>query len=1404
MSIRVLGPLTVDGADIKGRRDRIVLAVLACRLGQPVPIDTVADAVWSDEPPPSAAKNLQGCVVRLRRLLGAGAIATTSLGYSLEVPPDDVDVWQFERLVTRARELLALSEPDRASYQLGEALALWRGRPFLDLESWPPAAPEVRRLVELRLEAEELRAQGELAAGRVGEVLAGCQTLVREAPLREQRWALLARAQYQSGQQAAALRTIHQLKAILSEQLGIDPSRDVMALEQAVLQQDPSLVVPEQMGEVLAACPWQGLRAYDVEDADWFFGREREVAACLEILRTQRLLALAGPSGSGKSSLLRAGVGSALRARGHRLVTLTPGARPMEAVSVLRGGDPQTVLLVDQAEEVFTLCSDEQERRTFLDSLVDEAERRTVVVALRADRLSDVALHSSFSRLLERGLYLVGGLDEDGLRATIETPARQAGLLVEPGLVDLLVAEVVRDPGALPLLSHALLETWQRREGRTLTTAGYRDSGGIQGAVAKSAEQLYAALDPDDRPHLRDVMLRLVIPDEEGDPVRAKVPRRLLDREEGRDELVERLVEARLVTSDQGVLAISHEALARAWPRLRSWLDDDIDGQRILHHLAATADGWDTLGRPDTELYRGVRLARALGWKDQHGASLNPVETDFLEASREAEEVAERSAAAHARRQTVLIRRLRLVLGGAVVLLVLALVAGGFAAVQSDRAGRNAAEARQAVVSADARRIGARAQLADDISLSLLLAIAGVRLDDSPETRTNLLAALAERPHLVRSAPAGGDYLEVMAVSPDGRWIAASDDSNRMHLYDASTNEVVRTYDGAQLPEGTASMLPAFSPDGRQLAVSTYAESTEPVRLLDTSTMQPAAKKLAALPGGEPVYGGDVQFSADGRYLAATVLTDTTGRGVVWDLRSPSKPPALVPVGPVDWGVALSPDGQTMYTPWPLTAYDVATGRPIWRRNDVTSYLVLDVNAAGTRLALEDRATDKDGLLVDAATGRTVARLRGHQQGIRDLRFSWDGSLVGTASHDGEVIVWNVRSGKPMARWDTFEQSWSIGFSPDGGLVYAGGDDAMLRTWDLAVDDTYLRRTARITDADGFAHADVAPDGGRVAYRWLDDKDKGWVRFVDTATGAATPPTPLPVYEGEWSPGVWHPDGETYVSHGCDEPCAEAGTLTVTDPTTGKALNERHVFDGEIYSLTYVDGDRSLLAGDSEGRTHIFDAETLRPRGDPLDVPSDCCATSLGDGSTALLYDDSDDGASERWRVIDLGNGDVLSDGDLDLRAYTSVASPDGSTVAVAGQTGELVTIDVSSGEQRQGSTGLASEVLWLRYSGDGARLVSGAADGGVSLWDARTLDLLGTVYPPNEGDAVPAGVQFIGDSHAVVIASYDGRVYTWETDPGRALDFACQMAGRNLTEEEWAEFLPEQAYRKVCPGLRN
>ena len=208
-----------------------------------------------------------------------------------------------------------------------------------------------------------------------------------------------------------------------------------------------------------------------------------------------------------------------------------------------------------------------------------------------------------------------------------------------------------------------------------------------------------------------------------------------------------------------------------------------------------------------------------------------------------------------------------------------------------------------------------------------------------------------------------------------------------------------------------------------------------------------------------------------------------------------------------------------------------------------------------------DAEDDTNVLLVDAATGDTVRTLAGHRELVRDLRFSPDGSLVGSVSTDQELIVWRTATGRPVERWYTFD-GWGVGFSPDNDLVYGGGGgDSMLRTWDLSMEDTYLQQTTDVGGNTVFTHADISPDGQRVAYSWLDDQDRGWVRFVDTVTGDATSPTRFPVWDDLFNFNVvdaWHPDGGRYLGYWCDahRPCARPGTVTILDPATGQRLRK--------------------------------------------------------------------------------------------------------------------------------------------------------------------------------------------------------------------------------------------------------
>jgi RecA/RadA recombinase len=498
-------------------------------------------------------------------------------------------------------------------------------------------------------------------------------------------------------------------------------------------------------------CPFKGLASFDVSDKGDFFGREQLVAELIARLPGARLLGVVGPSGSGKSSVVRAGLAAALArgalpgSEGWTQVVMRPGEHPLAELQRARGSANGTrrILVVDQLEEVFTACHDEDERAAFLDALIAPAPDEAVVIAVRADFYGRLSAYSALSSRLAENHVLVGPMRIDELRRAIELPARRAGLRTEPALVDALITDIVEEPGGLPLLSTALLELWQHRDGRTLRLETYRESGGVQGAVARMAEAAYGDLTPQQRVITRRIFLRLAEAEREAF-VRRRAPLSELELDASDDarRALAVLTESRLVTVSQDTVEVAHEALLHEWPRLRVWLEEDADGRRLHRHVTQVANEWHDSGNDSAELYRGARLAAALDWAAEHEAELNELERRFLAESQAASE-------AESRRIRRTNRRLRLLLVGAGVFLVLALAAGGIAVLQSVDAQRESANAGRAAHLALARELAfVVGGLPRNQELTLLLAIEAVettRREDgvvTPEAQDALLDAL--------------------------------------------------------------------------------------------------------------------------------------------------------------------------------------------------------------------------------------------------------------------------------------------------------------------------------------------------------------------------------------------------------------------------------------------------------------------------------------------------------------------------------------------------------------------------------------------------------------------------------------------------------------------------------------
>ena len=786
MEFRILGPVEAvdDGrtVPIASARQRALLALLVLHPNAPLSADRIAEALWGDSPPESGAKAVAFHVSRLRRALarqpgrdeGRSILTTTPAGYLLRTEPDAIDAIVAERLGREGEELLT-EHPAEARERLASALGLWHGEALSDLVDEPFARPEIERLTELRLRFLEDRLEADLALGRHAELVGELRDLVAANPYRERMRGQLMLALYRCGRQAEALRASQEGRRILVEELGIDPSPELQALERAILRQDPALLRGQRQPGA-PRNPFKGLRPFDEVDAADFFGREALIAQLVErladVARGDGLLTLVGPSGSGKSSVVRAGLVPAIRrgalpgSQDWRVAIMAPGSRPFAelAAALERAGvrpvtegdlrrsgglagivvdlppGERLVVVIDQLEELFWRVGEEAERRDFVRALTQAlpaaAGRLVAVATLRADALDRALSIAELAEPVRTGLEVVGRLTRDELERAIARPAEAVGVVLEEGLLPRVVADVEGRPGALPLLQYALTELYDHGEGRRLTCEGYEALGGVTGAVGRRAEAIYHDLGQEGQAVAREVFLRLVAVQEGTVPAARRVARdelRSLDDDRG---LLEQVLAAfgrgRLLSFDRDpvtgepTVEPAHEALLSSWPRVAGWLEGARDDLWMLHRLGEAAAEWaDAAGDPGY-LLGGSRLALFRDWAAGRTLRLSAQEERYLTASMaEGQRRVEAEVARQAEERRLEQRAARWLRASVGLLAGVTLLAVGFAAfvlVQAE-AGRE----QQAIASSRELAAASVGTLATDPDLGLLLAVEAAR-----------------------------------------------------------------------------------------------------------------------------------------------------------------------------------------------------------------------------------------------------------------------------------------------------------------------------------------------------------------------------------------------------------------------------------------------------------------------------------------------------------------------------------------------------------------------------------------------------------------------------------------------------------------------------------------------------
>jgi WD40 repeat protein/DNA-binding SARP family transcriptional activator len=1420
LEIALLGAVEVRGGagsiHLGGPRQRALLALLALNANRLVSADRLVDALFGVDAPDSSVNAIQVAVSRLRRQLGDGLIETRPGGYVLHLGAGQLDTARFEHLVSDGRTLLARGGPAAAAARLREALGMYHGSPLADIAAFDFAQAEIRRLEELRLAALMDRVDADLAAGQGAALVPELEQLAREHPLQERLRGQLMLALYRAGRQSEALDVYRDTRALLGEELGLEPSRALHELQGAILRHDESLEArvrasapaPAEPGVVV--CPFKGLAPFGAADAAFFFGRERVVDALVAHLAGASFLGLVGPSGSGKSSLLQAGLLPALA--GGAL----PGSADWEA-RLLRPGDalpapsPDTrlVVAVDQLEELFTSPREEAERASILGALaaaaLDPARRMLVVVSLRADFYGRCAAYEEFASLLSANHVLLGPMKRDELVRAIERPAVQAGLQVERDLVDALVADVEGEPGVLPLLSTSLLELWRERDGRLLTHASYRLSGGVHGAVARLAEQAYARLDADEQPVARALLLRLAT-EEDGQIVRRRVPREELELVEASpaQHVVSVLTDARLLTMSAGMLEVSHEALLSEWPRLRDWLDEDRDGRRLHAHLAVAAREWDVRGRDAADLYRGTRLSSALEWTGAHDAELNVLEREFVRESRLADE----REASRERRQN---RRLKVLLAGVAGLLVLAVVAGAIALASRSRAQHDATVAL-------ARELGAKAVSAPRIDQAMLLATEAVRLDRSPATEGTLLATLLRSPSVLGTITSPiVSRPQSLAISPDGRTLAVSDNTATVRFYDTATlrlRGVARDF-GETTPVG-------YTPDGTRIVdfggPSSRFEVRDARTLRVLQTLQLDPRTATAPTGGNT----PLLVTPDGRTLvyAFDLLRPdgSDGRAIVarWDLRTGRRSkavqldlqgardavlldhgrelaiggthalgiyalPSLRPVRVVKLasespiGIAtISADGRTVVfgtDDGSVSFVDVASGRTITSSHTASDTAAVRISPDGKTAV----TTSDDGsvILWDTGTGHALTHLVGHEGLVHSAAFSPDGRTLFTSSLDGAIFKWAAGRagrfgapfgvhGRPVTNGEEDETAppLAVSSADTGYAVVAGANTVdLLDTRSGRITSSFRVRTPRVTSlafAPGTPLLAVTGANGVVQLWDVSGAPREARAFNGLASTNGSPE--------EVAAGAFSADGRLLaagdVNHTPDGTPWRFGSVAVWDTRTGHLLWRVRNRHGWIHSVAFSPDGDLLAAAQEDGVARIYDAGTGRLE-----------------------------------RALHLEGGGADSGGFL----YDTLAfAPDG-TLATGTWAGILQLWDPRTGAEVGEPRLVASApVSSIAFAPSGNELgTTGGSDGLAKLWTTEGLQQFGASFPgspPNWGDAA-----FTPDGSLLVTVFADGRGVIWPASVDAWMQHACAVAGRSFTREEWARLVGGRPYEHTC-----
>ncbi len=1184
--------------------------------------------------------------------------------------------------------------------------------------------------------------------------------------------------------------------------------------------------------------PYKGLRAFQESDAGLFFGREALVKRLLNRLRDSedyhRFLAVVGPSGSGKSSVVRAGLIPELRqgalpnSESWYYADIIPGTQPFqELANVLNGlavspshnllerlmqdstvlhellgevlGDSteELFLFIDQFEEIFTLAHSEMQTNHFIDllyhALVHPQSRLRLAITIRADFYDRPLLQPRISDLMRERTEVVVPMSPNELERVIIEPARKVGVGIDNGLVASIIAEVKEQPGALPLLQYALSELFERRDGAFILPDAYRLLGGVRGALARRADEIYDRFDKPHQEAMRQLFLRLITLGEGTEDTRRRTllseVTSIVETDATADDkammqsVVDTLGRARLLAFDRDPITrsptveVTHEAIIREWQRLRDWLDDSRNDVRLQRTLASLATEWANAGRDTSFLLRQGRLEQYERWVKITTLALSNVEREFFTASIAEKARQAESEKARQEREKQLeqrsFRALRLLVGVLLVAVLGALGLTTFALSESARAEENARVAgEQAQFSRSiAFEAGARNALSEDnTDLAIVLALlANEEVENPPLASRSTLATVALARGTKQVFPGHEASVLGVAISPDETRLASSAADAIVKIWDAQTGELIYRMTG----HGGDVEAVAFSPDG-QFVVSSAADFT--AILWDVATGQEVRRFL-----GHTAPVRRTFFTSNGTQII-TASSDNT-----------------------------------------LIKWDVATGTPLMTFTGHTSAVLAHAIHPNDQTMLSG-ARDGELIYWNVNTGEIIRKMSGHTTAITDIAISKDGTRAVTSSGDGTMIMWDVNNGNEQLRFiGTPIEIRALAFMPNGENVLAAAIDGSVQIWSTAnglqIDRLLGHNSAVLSLAMG-AQGKLAVTGsqdqtirlwnvGNVSELAVikGHSERVSELVVGGRSGNLYSASPDGVFK------VYAPDGTfrrefvftdlpilaLAISH--DETRALVGSrngrLFELELGTGAVIRELEGHTGNVLGVSYDINSQLAVTTSQQGEIFVWQLSD----GSRLQV------FSVGDKAVynAVFLPDSK-------RIIGVASDDSLRLWDIETGTeqrrysghtgtiYTLDISPDGSLVASGGRDGFAIVWDVQSGTERA-RLSLGTDTVWeVAFSQDNTRLITATSSGALTLWDVLEGDALQRFNATSTVFSVALG----NDGTRAYSGQDDGTVVIWKTFTFKDND-AVQWAKENryvrqLTSFECEQFRVGEPYCSTTP----